>query len=99
MSILITQLTESESQNEQLERQVNKLEQKARQLKNSNNNSNIGNRNNNMLWVERRLIDELNHKVKNLEEKLDQSLQSYEELENKYCKRKEKHKETIDKLR
>lgn len=62
-------------------------------------NNNINGNNNNMIMVERRLIDELNAKVKNLEEKLDQSLQSYEELENKYCNRKEKHKETIDKLR
>lgn len=47
----------------------------------------------------RRLIDELNHKVKNLEEDLDHRLQLYEDLEMKYEKQKVKQHETLWKLR
>jgi len=47
----------------------------------------------------RRLIDELNHKVKSLEEALDHRSQLYEELELKYEKQKEKQNETLWKLR
>lgn len=47
----------------------------------------------------RRLIDELNHKVKHLEEALDHRLQLYEDLEMKYEKQKVKQHETLWKLR
>lgn len=47
----------------------------------------------------RRLIDELNHKIKSLEEELDHRMQLYEDLEMKYEKQKAKQHETIWKLR
>lgn len=47
----------------------------------------------------RRLIDELNHKIKDLEEELDHRVQLYEELEMKYEKQKAKQHETLWKLR
>ena len=47
----------------------------------------------------RRLIDELNHKIKHLEEELDHRLQLYEDLEMKYEKQKVKQHETLWKLR
>lgn len=52
-----------------------------------------------MILVDRRLIEELNSKVKMLEEKLDHRVQLYEELEDKFEKQKDKHKENIWKLR
>ena len=46
-----------------------------------------------------RLIDEMNKKIKSLEESLDLRSQMYEELEIKFEKQKIKHRETLWKLR
>lgn len=74
-----------------MERRILKLEKECRQMK--------GTPQANMILVDRRLIEELNSKVKMLEEKLDHRVQLYEELEDKFEKQKDKHKENIWKLR
>lgn len=48
---------------------------------------------------QRMLIEELNSKVKTLEERLDFRLQLYEELQVKFEKQKQRHQETLWKLR
>ena len=86
---LIFQLAEAENRSNQLERRILLLEKEC----NRSTDAKLVNE------QQRRVVDELNQKVKKLEEELDFRLQLLEELELKYNKQKEKHQETFWKLR
>lgn len=87
-----------------MERRIINLEKECRNQK-SNGSSGLGNSKSTKLVYSpndqstRRLIEELNMKIKNLEEELDHRMQLYEDLEIKYEKQKAKQHETIWKLR
>lgn len=83
-----------------MERRIRQLDRECCQLKSSqSSNQLLVNPSDTNDQSIKRLIDELNHKVKTLEEALDHREQMYEELEIKYEKQKVKQHETLWKLR